>query len=221
MAEKALLMIVASGFLGYWVPDLARWIGIKKLTKPRLPSVCSKAFCKTFMCGVSAGLAWGVYLRVGTGLEGWMAIVLIWLLLMIVLTDMWFFIIPNLITYNGFLLFMLIRFFLDRMPVGNYLLAVVSITFVLAFISRISNALGWGDVKLMAMAAWVIGWPHVFLALWLASASSLIYAAGRVKSQGWKSLKYPIPFGPHLALGIVSVLLGGDFLWAKIWEMVE
>lgn len=220
MAE-AILMIGVSGFLGYWVPDLAMWISARKLTKKVLLSVCSKAFLRAVMFGVSVLLAWGIQWRLGTGLEGWLAVILIWLLLIIALTDMWFFIIPDFITYNGFLLFMLIRFFFDRMPVYNYLLAVASITIVLFLVSWISNGLGLGDVKLMAMAAWVIGWPHVFLAVWLAAVSSLIYAAGRVKCQGWQSLRYPIPFGPHLGMGIVLALLVGDFLQEKVWEMGE
>ncbi len=216
MAEKVFLMIGMSGFLGYFVPDLAMWIGARKLAKPISPSY-SKAICKAVMIGVSTLLACLVQWRLGAGLEGWLAIVLIWLLLVIALTDIWFFIIPNFITYNGFFLFMLIRFFFDRLPVYNYLLAVTAITIVLSLVCRISNGLGLGDVKLMAMAAWVIGWPHVFMAVWLASASSLIYAAVRVKSQGWKSLRNPIPFGPHLGMGIVLALLGGDFLWEEVW----
>lgn len=219
MAE-VILMIGVSGFLGYWVCDLARWIGARKLAKQILPSACSKTFLRALMIGVSILLALGIQWRLGTGLEGWLAIVLIWLLLIITLTDMWFFIIPNFITYNGFILFMLIRLFFDRM-VYHYLLATAAITIVLFLVSRFSNGLGLGDVKLMAMAAWVIGWPHVFLAVWLAAVSSLIYAAGRVKCRGWQSLRYPIPFGPHLGMGIVLTLLCGDFLWKKVWEMGE
>lgn len=219
MAEKVFLMIGVSGFLGYWFPDLAMWIGTRKTEKSIPLPPYSRVLLKATMVGVSAALAWGVKWRLGTGLEGWLAIFLIWLLLLIVLTDMWFLIIPNLITYGGFFLFMLVRFFSDPMSIDNYLFAVVAITAVLSLVSWISKGLGWGDVKLMAMAAWVIGWPLIFLAVWLATVSSLIYATARIKCQGWQSLRSPIPFGPHLGMGIALALFFGDILWEIIWRI--
>jgi prepilin signal peptidase PulO-like enzyme (type II secretory pathway) len=62
------------------------------------------------------------------------------------------------------------------------------------------EALGGGDVKLMAAAAGFLGWPHAWLALLLGSLAGLplMLLYRRVHGGAWKD---PAPFGPALALG--------------------
>lgn len=62
------------------------------------------------------------------------------------------------------------------------------------------DALGGGDVKLMAAAAGYLGWPHAWLALLLGSLAGLplLLLHRRVNGGDWKD---PVPFGPALCLG--------------------
>lgn len=76
--------------------------------------------------------------------------------------------------------------------------------------------LGLGDVKLVAFMGFVLGWPRILpalvLAFWVgAIGGGILLAAGR------KQLSSPIPFGPSLALGMIAVLLFGDFASAQWW----
>ena len=62
------------------------------------------------------------------------------------------------------------------------------------------EALGGGDVKLMAAAAGFLGWPQAWLALLLGSVLGLpmLWIYRRVHGGSWRD---PAPFGPALALG--------------------
>lgn len=206
-------MMGLSGIFAYWTPKLAFWIGSGKGGEQVRFSFNSKSFYPVLFAVIAAGLSWVIQWKLGTGLEGWMAMVLIWLLMVITLTDIWFFLIPNVVTYSGFLFFMLLRCFLDPFKVTGYLLGGLFITTGLSLVSRISRGLGWGDVKLIAMAAWVVEWPQLLISIWFATLSSMFHVAGRIKYQGRASIKKPIPFGPHLATGMILSLLCGDILW--------
>lgn len=62
------------------------------------------------------------------------------------------------------------------------------------------DALGGGDVKLMAAAAGFLGWPHAWLALLLGSLAGLpLLVLHLAMKRG--SLKDPVPYGPALCLG--------------------
>ena len=73
------------------------------------------------------------------------------------------------------------------------------------------EAMGLGDVKLLAGIGAFLGWQMVFLTLFLASVSggivSLVLLAAHKKD--WQSR---IPFGPYLALGAVVCLCVGHQL---------
>ncbi len=77
------------------------------------------------------------------------------------------------------------------------------------------DALGGGDVKLMAAAAGFLGWPHAWLALLLGSFAGLpmLLLYRRLNGGGWKD---PVPFGPALCLGCAAAgwdrLAGGEQL---------
>lgn len=203
-------MIVLSVFSAYWTPKLAFWIGTGKVRHRVRLSSRFESFCPVFFAAAALGLSWGIQWKMGTGLEGWLALVLVWLLMVITLTDIWFFLIPNVVTYSGFLFFMLFRCCLDPAAATDYLKGGLFITAALSLVSWVSRGLGWGDVKLVAMAAWVVEWPQLLISIWFATLSSMFHVAGRFKYQGRKSIKEPIPFGPHLATGMVLSLLCGD-----------
>lgn len=62
------------------------------------------------------------------------------------------------------------------------------------------EALGGGDVKLMAAAAGFLGWPQAWLALLVGSLLGLpmLWLYRRLRGGGWDQ---PVPFGPALAMG--------------------
>ncbi|MBA4550211.1 A24 family peptidase [Thermoactinomyces vulgaris] len=212
MNEFGWMTAVLSGIVAYWIPGLAYWIGSGKVGEPVRYSFRLKPLYRVFFAIFSAGLSWVVQWKLGTGWESWMATVLVWLLLVIALTDIWFFLIPDVVTYSGFFLFMSWRFFMDGTHVPVYLTGGFFITSGLSLVSWISRGLGWGDVKLVAMASWVIEWPQLLLSIWLATLSSMLHVTGRLQTRGRAAIREPLPFGPHLAVGMILSLLCGDML---------
>lgn len=92
---------------------------------------------------------------------------------------------------------------------GGSLLLIISYLGKKAFKKE---AMGMGDVKLMAMIGAFLGIKKVCLTLFFGSvAGSLISVALVLKGNaGWKS---QIPFGPYLTIGAVGALFFGDAVW--------
>jgi leader peptidase (prepilin peptidase)/N-methyltransferase len=75
------------------------------------------------------------------------------------------------------------------------------------------EAMGEGDVILMAMIGSYIGWQASVLVFFLAPMCALAVIAGQ-----WLFRRvYVIPYGPYLSLGTLIVLLG----WQPIWGRLE
>lgn len=77
------------------------------------------------------------------------------------------------------------------------------------------EALGAGDVKLMAAAACFLGWPRCWVALLVASLCGvpLLLLFRAIRGGAWRE---PAPFGPALALGCAVAawdLLSGAPVW--------
>jgi len=75
------------------------------------------------------------------------------------------------------------------------------------------EAMGGGDIKLIAMIGAFVGWQGVLLTIFLASLAGSAVGLSFMAFKGW-GRKTPIPFGPFLALGAVLAL----FFGAPIWE---
>ena len=75
------------------------------------------------------------------------------------------------------------------------------------------EAMGFGDVVLMAMVGSFLGWQPTVLVFVLAPALALIAVAGT-----WLiNRPREIPYGPYLSLAALIVILG----WKWIWDMFE
>ena len=72
--------------------------------------------------------------------------------------------------------------------------------------------MGWGDVKLAAFIGLAIGFPLVFVALYLAILSGGLVAIFLLASR-LKGRKEGIPFGPFLSGGALATLYWGQELW--------
>lgn len=74
------------------------------------------------------------------------------------------------------------------------------------------DAMGGGDIKMMAMVGGLLGWKGIILTTFLGSLLGSIIGMSLIilKGREWGS---KIPFGPYLALGaLISVLWGQDIL---------
>lgn len=81
---------------------------------------------------------------------------------------------------------------------------------VFFFISYIyPKGLGLGDVKFVAALGLYLGFPEVFLSIFIASLFGVILGGLRILFFK-KKLKDPIPFGPFLAWGALVMLLGKE-----------
>lgn len=87
-------------------------------------------------------------------------------------------------------------------------LVIISLPMFLLTLA-IKNAFGGGDVKLIAAAGFLLGWPGVILATFvglLIGGAQGVYIL-TVKKQGKETL---FAFGPALSIGIAVALLFGD-----------
>lgn len=129
------------------------------------------------------------------------------LLLVAAVIDWREFIIPNGINLAIFLLG-LVRLATDLQNWLFYLVGMlaVSLVFLLLHLATGGNGLGMGDVKLVAAAGLLLGWPKMILAVLLGSlAGALIHSARMKRGAGRK-----LAFGPYLAAGIWFAALVGQ-----------
>ena len=71
------------------------------------------------------------------------------------------------------------------------------------------EAMGGGDVKMMAMVGALMGWKTVILTTFLGSLTGSIFGILLMVSKG-KDRMTKLPFGPFLALGTVITLFFGQ-----------
>lgn len=74
------------------------------------------------------------------------------------------------------------------------------------------EAMGGGDIKLMAMVGGILGWKGVLLTTFIGSLAGSIIGISLILKKGgeWGSR---IPFGPYLAFGtVLSLILGQELL---------
>lgn len=164
--------------------------------------------------------------KFGISLYFFSAIVFISLLIAISAIDLDFYIIPNSLVFTGliagFLLAITISliekdtsYLIDRLLGAMLGAAMISL---LALIGRLvfhKQAMGMGDLKLMAMIGIFLGvFPHMLIVL--VSSAFIGSTVGvfliLLSKREFKS-KSEIPYGPFLSTGAVFSLLYGEFAW--------
>lgn len=86
---------------------------------------------------------------------------------------------------------------------------------VIAFLGKLlfkKEAMGMGDIKLMAMFGTFLGIKKVCLTLFFSSIVGSVIGIILIM-QGSAGLKSKIPFGPYLAIGALIALFFGDAIW--------
>ena len=136
------------------------------------------------------------------------------MLLVLSVIDWRTYIIPNGINLTIFVLG-LVRLATDFANWPTYIIgmASVSLVFLLLHILTGGNGLGMGDVKLVAAAGLLLGWPKMILAVLVGSVSGAVIHSIRMKGGAGRKLA----FGPYLAAGIwFSALVGQPLISAYL-----
>ncbi len=79
------------------------------------------------------------------------------------------------------------------------------------------EAMGFGDVTLMAMAGAWLGWQACVLACFLAVFIGLAHGVVQVVTRS----EHELPFGPSLCLGLAAVVVGWRPLWGRSAELFD
>ncbi len=130
-------------------------------------------------------------------------------------------IIPNKVVYPAAAVALLLNIFLPepglaRSAIGGGI--GFALLFLIVVVSR--GGMGWGDVKMAALIGLVVGFPLVFVALFLAVVSGGLVAAGLLLFR-LKKRKEGIPFGPFLSLGTMVTLLWGYDIVAWYLRLIQ
>lgn len=141
-------------------------------------------------------------------------------LIIIFVYDFRHYLIPDVVIYPAILIFCFwyfgrYLFFSDITKgeaLGTAMSAFGAATFFLAtvMVSR-GQWMGIGDIKLALLMGLLLGWPNIFVALFLSFLIGAIIGVGMILLKK-KTLKSEIPFGPFLVLGTFISLFWGRFI---------
>jgi leader peptidase (prepilin peptidase)/N-methyltransferase len=87
---------------------------------------------------------------------------------------------------------------------------------VCSWIFRV-EAIGFGDVTLMAMVGAFVGWQTAVMAFFLAPLSAVVVGVFAYFVTGRRA----IPYGPHLSIASAGCVLGWPSLWQQTAEIFE
>jgi leader peptidase (prepilin peptidase)/N-methyltransferase len=104
--------------------------------------------------------------------------------------------------------------FITPLPIIDHLIGFFSISVLFYIIAYLSNGIGGGDIKLIAIAGLLLGYKATFVAFFIASiigGSVAVYLLATKQ----KERKSFIAFGPYLCIGIYFAYLYGNqiFTW--------
>lgn len=148
----------------------------------------------------------------------YLAFIIVPLLIVIFVYDLKHYIIPDKIIYFAILVsgiwYAIYGLFLNQYTKYDILntlysaLVASAFFFSIVLISR-GHWMGMGDVKLAFLMGLFLGWPNVFIALFLAFFIGAVLGVILIIS-GKKQLSSEIPFGPFLVTGTLIALFWGQ-----------
>ena len=115
----------------------------------------------------------------GTSTQFYLFIPLLLVLLLIGITDYWFGLIPNVVTYPAILFFGWIRWWWEPKLFFHYLVSMFISGLGILFIAIATKGIGIGDAKLVGLGGLVVGLPEIFFAIWFATISGMMYIIWR------------------------------------------
>jgi leader peptidase (prepilin peptidase)/N-methyltransferase len=171
-----------------------------------------------------------LYLSCGITWELLILLVYTSLLIVLFITDYEHFLLPNIVTYPGIVLAasvaLLVTLLQYRLSwavffAGQDFMSMFNNYFLCAMAGGIAGALllllvvvlsrggmGMGDVKLAGLLGLMVGFPLVFIALFVGVWAGGLVAVALLVS-GRKKRKEMLPFGPFLCIGGLTALLWG------------
>lgn len=159
------------------------------------------------------------YLKFGFTAELAVALLFMSLLLIIVVSDLAYMLIPNKILLFFLPPLIIARIFSPLDPWWDSLLGAVIGFGILLLIAVISKGgMGGGDIKLFFLIGLVLGTVHTLLTLFLASLIGMVVGIIVLKVRG-QGRRTPIPFGPSIALGAVIAYFYGADLIDWYWQL--
>ena len=155
----------------------------------------SKRYLHVELLGILIGLLSSSYREMLTGM----------ILLAISLYDC-----DNMIIKDSYLLILLVMtlFMIRKEYMYEHLVGALMVSVPLGLMAVITKGFGYGDVKLMAVGGFLLGWERILLAFMVGCISAGIYGLYLIFVKK-ASVRTKIPFGPFLSLGIFVSLLYG------------
>jgi len=159
------------------------------------------------------------YHQLGLSIELIVALFFFSLLLIIVVSDLQYMLIPDKVLLF-FLPFLLVgRIVSPLEPWWDALLGAIigfAILYLIAVISK--GGMGGGDIKLFFLIGLVLGTVKTLLTLFVASVIGMIIGiiVLKVRKQGRKT---PVPFGPSIAIASCIVYFYGDSIIDWYWNL--
>ncbi|MEN1968225.1 prepilin peptidase [Lentibacillus sp. N15] len=158
------------------------------------------------------------YVLIGLNLELIMAIILMSMLVIIVVTDINYMLIPDRILLFFLPLFIILRFIQPLDPWWSPIAGAVVAFILIAVIILISRGgMGAGDMKLFGLLGIVLGLKLVILTFFLAC---IIGAVAGMALLLFKIIdrKQPVPFGPYIVAAAIITYFFGDSLLSRYFQ---
>jgi leader peptidase (prepilin peptidase) / N-methyltransferase len=127
-------------------------------------------------------------------------------------------ILPDCLTYPGIVLGLAFSPFVSwtdwrQALVGAAAGAAVPALLILAYALFKVEAMGWGDVKFLAMIGAFLGWKSLLLCLLCGALLGVVIGGGYILVSG-KGRRTPLPFGTFLAVAALLSLFLGPEIWS-------
>ena len=189
-----------------WLRGRCRYCGIH---------ISLRVFIVELVTGFTFALLWWGY---GWSHELWIFSIYGCLFIIIFVIDLNTQLILNKITYPACI------FALATVPLRDELNYIDSVTdnvliggavgfallFLVVVLSR--GGMGFGDVKMAGLMGLMLGFPIIFMGLFIGIVIGGLVAIGLLLMKA-KGRKHAIPFGPFLAIGAMTALIWGNTIW--------
>ena len=160
-----------------------------------------------FLTGAGFALSYMVF---GLSLECLYSIIFISMLIIIVISDYQTMIIPDSVLIFSMLLLMFVKFFISGIEeVGIYMSHAIAAFIFMLLIKLLGDfmfkkeSMGGGDIKLLAVFGFVLGFPLSIVSIFLAAVIGLPVSLIILKAKKGTE----IPFGPFLAISAIIIFL--------------
>ncbi len=192
-----------------WLVLMGRCADCRAPISPRYPAVEAATGALFLACALSFGLTWATP-------AAWLFCSMC---LCLALIDLEHQILPDRLTYPGVVLGLGLSLVMPwTKPLDSAIGAAAGAALPAALIGiyalRGIEAMGWGDVKFMAMIGAFLGWRGAILTLVGGSVLGIVIG-GTWLLFSRKSRRTPLPFGTFLGAAAVCALFFGEKAWAS------